>query len=733
MEHRRRSAILLVAAWTLVASVGAAASEGDDVFERAVRPVLAGTCFRCHGGDRTSGGLRVDSRAALLKGGETGPVLVPGAPDDSLLIQALRYHDDAPHMPPQRRLAKDVVRSFENWVSAGAPWPETTPRMVATQTHWAFAPLKKIEPPAEPAASSSPIDRFLAARQRAAGVSTSARADNRTWLRRLTFDLIGLPPTPEEMAVFVADDSAEAVERVVDRLLASPRYGERWGRHWLDVVRYADTAGETADFPAPQAWRYRNYVIDAFNRDMPFDQFLREQVAGDILAAELPHDAPAERFAELVTATGYLAVARRFGFDIAADHYLTIDDTIDVLGKSVLGLTIACARCHDHKYDPIAQADYYSLFGVFASTRYPYPGCEKEKRSHDLVPLVRPDRGVFVGPIARAYAVAEGPPINARIHLRGDPATLGPEVPRRALPVFGAAPATSADGSGRRELAEWFSGPAAPLVARVFVNRVWRHHFGEGLVATPDDFGTRGSAPSHPELLDWLAARLIRGGWSIKTLHREMVRTDAYRRASACDPASIQADPGNVFLGRFSRRRLSAEEIRDAILALSGELDPTPGGPHPFPPESAWGYTQHTPFEAGNDQNRRSVYILTARNQRHPFLALFDGADPNTTTGRRHSTTVPTQALFFLNDPFVHSSADALARRLFTLPDDRARLDRLFALTFGRAPTDVERRRAARFLDDYARDPAVAASPRLAAWAAWSRVVMIGNEFLYID
>jgi hypothetical protein len=652
-------------------------------------------------------------------------VVVPGAPDDSLLIQAIRRHGDGdmPPMPPKGELTPETVRGFETWVRSGAPWPETAAKITAAvRRHWAFQPLQPATVPQSPDASA--IDRFLTARQHAAGVSAVGPAQRRAFVRRTTFDLTGLPPTPAEVAAFEKDDAPGAYERLVDRLLASPHYGERWGRHWLDVVRYADTAGETADFPAPLAWRYRNYVIDAFNRDKPFDVFLREQVSGDILAHELRSDAPPERYAELVTATGYLAIARRFGFDADEDHYLTIDDTIDVLGKSVLGLSIGCARCHDHKYDPVSAADYYALYGIFSSTRYAFPGCEKKKAPRDLVPL---DCGCDQSQ-GFAYAVVEGTSKDARIQRRGNPQELGPEVPRRFLELYGSPTLSDSAGSGRRDLAEWLTtGPASSLAARVIVNRIWQGHFGTGLVDTPNDFGTRGNPPSHPELLEWLASRFVASGWSIKGLHRDIMRTDAYRRSSESNAKSAVIDPADVWLWRFPRRRLSAEEIRDAMLMVSGELDLTPGAAHPFPPEKEWTrFTQHAPFYAVYDHSRRSVYLMTQRIKRHPLLGLFDGADPSGSTGRRFTTTVPTQALYFLNDPFVHEQSAALARSLEKLPDDATRLNWLYRVCFGRPATDRERARAAAFLDHYG-----ASHPD--AWAAWVRVQFCSNEFIYVD
>ncbi len=862
--------------------------------------------------------------------------------------------------------------------------------MDAARQHWAFQPVQPVEPAAHNKADAgrNPIDLFIEASLRQHGLTPLDAADKRTLIRRATFDLTGLPPTPKEVEAFVNDGAPDAYQRLIDRLLASPHYGERWGRHWLDVVRYADTAGETADFPLPQAWRYRNYVIDAFNRDKPYDRFIREQLAGDLLAKQLPADAPVERYAELVIATGYVAIARRFGFDIEKDHFLTIDDTLDTLGKSVLGLTIGCARCHDHMYDPISVQDYYALYGIFESTRYPFSGCEKTKRSHNLVAMVPPNvwqrqiepynkqrasldqrlkaanaqserlakglgeladkgkrllaegtidqsgrqtiasgakskwdeitvkkgqlillsvdpRGNYgadstrveliltevageqrtwnvardvsndflagnphadglgndhtwsyfdlrggmrllsepvrdhfgkpgfhfwrrgdwpsawvnatnkpiqawstmpprtfylhpsvdgavglawkspingrvkiVGLVADghpgqgngvvwrlehlqndftkslatsaqaaqqerdrrqalaahdarkptvqyAYAVAEGQPHDAQVQLRGDPNVRGLAVPRRDLLILGGRQITDKTASGRLELAHWLTSPDHPLTARVMVNRIWQHHFGVGLVSTPNNFGLRGQPPTHPRLLDYLARYFIDHGWSVKAMHRLIMSSRAYRRSSVTEAstnANAARDPDNVWLWRFNLRRLSAEEIRDAVLVVSGRLDRVPGKSHPFPPQDKWGFTQHNPFNAVYDHNKRSVYLMTQRLKRHPFLGLFDGADTAASTAGRHTTTVPTQALFFMNNPFVHENANHLAATLMRESDTRSRIDRAFQLLYGRPATEADHTAARQFLAGGEAD-----------LASWLRVMMAGNEFLYVD
>ena len=712
-------------------------ADDDAFFERNIRPVLAGTCFKCHGGERTAGKFRVDSRDALLKGGASGAAIVPGDPDQSLLVRALRRKDDVTAMPPDKALPAETVANFAAWVKSGARWPAATASFTSRR-HWAFEPLQSVRPPDLPG-EIHPVDCFIDAKLREHGLTPAGPADRLTLIRRVTFDLIGLPPTPEEIDVFLKDDSPAAFSSLVERLLASPHYGERWGRHWLDVVRYADTAGETADYPVPQAWRYRNYVIAAFNRDQRYDQFLREQVAGDLLAKDA--NLTSARRAELVTATGFVSIARRFGFDILADQYLTIEDTIDTLGKSVLGLTLACARCHDHKYDPVSQRDYYALYGIFESTHYPYPGSEKVKVPSGLVPV---RRGCWLNPTELIYAVAEGQPHDAQLHKRGNADDRGDFVPRHFPPMFGDAPVPQGSGSGRLQLADWLLGPAKHLTARVMVNRIWQNHFGVGLVKTPNDFGTRGSPPTHLELLDWLATKFIESDWSIKSMHRLIVSSQTYQRSSHAELGARNAEPktgpsSTLHAPRSTlhapRRRLSAEEIRDAILAISGDLDRTPGTAHPFPPPAGWGFTQHAPFSAVYDHNRRSVYLMTQRIKRHPFLALFDGADTNASTGTRFATTVPTQALFFFNDPFVHDKAAHFAKRLEAYPTDEIRLDRACRLMYGRPALESEQQAAKKFLDEYAEalPPSSAPERRRTAWAAWLRVMFASNEFIYVD
>lgn len=770
-----------------------AADKPQAFFENEVRPLLVKACQNCHGPNKQQASLRLDSREGLMRGGDSGPAVVPGEPAKSLLIEVIAAKNKL-QMPPRKKLSDEQIAVLTRWVEMGAPWSGDAPPTVIRggpitdkdRQFWSFQPVRKPVVPAVKAGDwpATDIDRFILAALEAKGLTPAPAADRRTLIRRATFDLTGLPPTPEAIDAFLRDDTPEAFARVVDRLLASPQYGERWGRHWLDVVRYADTAGETADYPVPQAYLYRNYVINAFKADMPYDQFLREQIAGDLLAAT----GPREKYAERIAATGFIATSRRFGFDPENYHHLTIQDTIDTLGQTVLGLTLGCARCHDHKFDPVNREDYYALYGIFDSTRYAFPGSEKDKRPMNLVPLLPPDEAAPLkarfdaevaaltaevkkiegdrkavaaepdtperkeklakldaalaearraldakenaGPYPMAYAVVEEKPHNARIHKRGEPLDLGDEVPRRFVEVLGGDRLErDAPGSGRLQLAEWLTRPENPLTARVMVNRLWQHHFGTGLVATANDFGARGRRPTHPELLDYLAAKFVAGGWSVKALHRQIMLSRVYQNASASNTA---ADPDNELLAHFPRRRLDAEAIRDSMLALSGKLDPTMGGPHPFPPVNQWGFTQHSPFSAVYDTNRRSVYLMTQRLKRHPYLSLFDGPDPNASTAKRLPTTVPTQALYFLNDPFVHDQAAAFASRVTAAKSDEGeRIQLAYRMALGRPASDEEAQQVTRFLDAYRKK--LKSENDAPAWAALARTLFARNEFLFVD
>jgi hypothetical protein len=782
----------------------AADREGLDLFEKRIRPVLVERCYSCHSAaaEKIKGNLVVDTREGLLKGGDTGPSVVPGNPDKSLLIKALRWTEEEFKMPPKKRLPADVVADFETWVRRGAPDPRFAAapaskkpaiNVAAARHAWPFSPLTEPAVPAvsDPAWGRNPIDRFILAKLEGLKLTPAPDADKRTLIRRATFDLTGLPPTPEEIDAFLADASEAAFSRVVDRLLSSPAYGERWGRHWLDVVRYADTAGDNSDFPIPQIHKYRNYVIAAFNEDKPYDQFIREQLAGDLL----PFKTSEERRENLI-ATGYLANAKRFGSRV--DDYpwhLTIEDTIDNLGRTFLGLTVNCTRCHDHKFDPLTNEDYYALYGIFESTRYPWPGIELEQHQRDFIPLAPPDvvekalkqhaaqkaeldaaikrleaekkafaQGAETAldgeadrirqyaddlskaadaakkaaaqfsktelPFETAYAVAEAPKQgNSKVQIKGDPARLGREVPRRFIEVLGGQELSSeAKGSGRHQLAEWIADPANPLTARVMANRLWHYHFGKGIIQTPSDFGRQGRRPTHPELLDWLARRFIESGWSVKSMHRLILNSRAYRMSCEDNDAGAAADPGDDLLWKFRRRRLEAEAIRDSLLAVSGALDRRMGGAHPFPAMTAWDYTQHKPFIAVYESSLRSVYLMTQRIRRHPYFGTFDGAETNMSTSFRVTSTTPLQALYLLNDPFVHEQARGFAARLAReRKDDAARIDRAYALALGRSPSAAEAAASLEFVNGVRGQ-----LDETQAWEGFARILFRLNEFVYV-
>ncbi len=1259
------TAVILV---TVVAGVQAAPPQFAE-FENQIRPLLVKHCIGCHGPKKSESNLRLDSRAGVLKGGISGPAMVPGQAQQSLLIQAVRHAGDL-EMPPDQRLADREIAALVRWIDRGAAWPDDVvlgqgipglrggPITDQERAFWSFQPLTDPPPPAvKPALPiGNEIDHFVHAKLQSAGLQMNSAASKRHLLRRAKFDLTGLPPTPDQMQAFLEDRAPNAFAKVLDRLLDSPQYGERWGRHWLDVVRYADTAGETGDYPTPLSYKYRNWVIDAFNRDVPYDAFVRQQIAGDLLARQLVAATPGgpqncdaatlQRYEQMMTATGFIAISRRFGFDVENYHHLTIQDTIDTLGQAVLGLTLGCARCHDHKFDPVNTNDYYAWYGIFESTRYSFPGSEEKKKSYDSFPSVpqaiatqrqahrdeqlaqltreieeltqqqqalqkrlqlssqggsifagfegqpfgtglpepwgtledlqvvkaaqSPYTNVFSGgtrglampnndannafgrPLAQAYtpqttptlhynidfrladnasngngafrfymghgpgvsgavelsanatqlfvkngdagyqpvadlqlgqwynlqitadlrtrtysgtigqpgkvvafadkqftpnwdgmidrtfvdkygarggdiparhfdnldirthphlpvgksilrdfaelpsvawqdhietqrllntaqdenghvgmrtwsnaplpsintntsketllvpgtvhpgqivvhpntkegvgiawrsplrgqirisgkvadahdcgdsvlwhidhltqrgfrSIAQGSveqsssqsllasppqgsseapsitlrveageflqlaimpkanygcdltaveltieevggeqrvwdlakdvqadllagnphadqyghptwffglvpldrgqsvklgkpepltrevvqtlraqlatttqqltaqterktqleasetygliygaldqdePADAQIRIRGERKQLGDVVPRRNLEILGKDPLPQDAGSGRLQLANWLTRDSNPLTARVMANRIWQLHFGRGLVGTENDFGARGEQPSHPELLDWLASRFIDSGWSVKAMHRLIMSSAAYQQSSADDAASTELDPDARLLWRFNRRRLSAEEIRDAMLFVSGELDPTMGGAHPFPAESGWGFSQHMPFYGVYPSSRRSVYLMQQRLKRHPFLSLFDGADVNVPTARRQLTTVPTQALFLMNSEFVQTQARSLAQRILEQQGTVARIQFAYQVTLHREPTADELSEVTEFLGRYRASLADSDMVEAQTWSGFARTLLIQNEFLFVD
>jgi hypothetical protein len=693
---------------------------------------------------------------------------------------------------------------------AQALWAAAT----ESSSWWAFQPVKKPVPPAvrDSTWARSPVDRFILAKLEERGLPPTPAATAEVLLRRAWFDLVGLPPPPAEQQAFLRDPSPAAFQRVVEQLLASPRYGERWARHWMDVVRYADTAGDNADYPVPEARLYRDYIIDSFNADKSYAQFVREQIAGDLLARETTLQ---QQAAEQIVGTGFLALSRRYATAPFEFMHLTIEDAIDTTGRAFLGMTFRCARCHDHKYDPVTKEDYYAVYGIFASTRFPYAGSEEFQSKNfgrtGFVPLLSADKikeqteqnrqrvetlraevsrlekeketvaaktnaslSTGSGPALRktveaqlksardelkrrdrfgappevplAYAVADATPVNEAVQVRGEPAERGPVVPRRAPCSLGLpAELQIPEGtSGRLQLADWIANPTNPLTARVLVNRVWQHHFGQGLVGTPSNFGLRGEVPTHPELLDYLTTYFVEHGWSLKALHRLLLNSATWQQGALTEPAALAADPANHLCGRHSRRRLEAEAIRDAMCAVADSLVLARPGAHPFPKFEDWNWTQHNPFKAVYSSDHRSVYLMTQRIQRHPFLSLFDAPDANTSTDTRADSTVPQQALYLMNHPFVQTQASRLARRLLAHPGSmEERIQLASQLAWSRSLSAVELARARTFLNQYGESSAALPAspeqshtppdPALAAWTGYARVLLTANEFFYVD
>ena len=851
-----------IAVWTALVAAGlpAGLDRSARLFDR-VEPLLVGKCVSCHGPDKSKGGLRLDSRAALLQGGDSGPAVVPGAPDDSPLVQAVRgTRPDHPgdRMPPKDPLAPTEVTALAAWVRGGAAWPARAVAATAGRrggTAWADPdnPVRKafggdrldlwsFQPPARPPVPAvrradwprNPIDAFVLAKLEAKGLAPAPEADRRTLLRRLTFDLHGLPPTPDEVAAFAADGSPDAYDKLVDRLLASPRYGERWARHWLDVVRYADTHGFERDEFRPDMWRYRDYVVRSLNADKPYDRFVREQLAGDEMgpAGPVRDQADADRW----IATGFLrlgphdSTAALFEEDKRGRDDL-LADLANTTASAFLGLTYSCCQCHHHKYDPLTQQDHYRLRAFFAAVKprddfavdLPADRARKAAAAAALTRLtderaarLAPAKA-FVAGMRRAFlpaadrtllAAADGSPseankkrrakllkqlavadetavrflppagrdqvagldreIEAARGRREPPATaavmtdggktapavfvnyqgdysqpkdeVAPGVPSALDPNPAAGPPVPTATTGRRTaLAVWLSRRDNPFPARVAVNRLWLHHFGKGLIATPNDLGFSGSRPTHPDLLDWLANELPDRGWGLKALHKLMVTSATYRQASAETPAGRAADPANTLVWRQNPRRLDAEALRDAVLAVSGRLRPDRGGPPRWPhvPEDvlmsspaiyearhgkADGRLQDYYEEPADTTDVRSLFLVQKRSVPYPFLQPFDLPDSAVSCGCRPTTTVAPQALALLNSPAAARLATAFADRVAADAgaDPGARVGRAFRLALGRAPDPNEQRLGEKLLADY-------------GLPSFCRAVFNLNEFAYVD
>ena len=797
-----------------------AADDAAAFFETKIRPLLVERCIECHGAEKQKGGLRLDSRAGWQAGGDTGAALVPGKPEASLLIKAVGYADEDLQMPPKKRLSAEQVVALTEWVRRGAHDPRDgqpaamkTVDFAEARKFWAFQPVQLAPPPAVRDAKwpRTGVDRFVLAKLEENELRPAGDAAARTLVRRMTFDLTGLPPTPEEVAAFLADKQPDADARLADRLLASPHFGERWGRHWLDLARYAESNGRDRNLLWHHAWRYRDWVIAALNADMPYDRFLREQIAGDLLPGD-----DAGRDARLV-ATGFLALGAKLYEEPKRDIFImdAVDEQIDVITRGVLGLSVACARCHDHKFDPVQTRDYYALAGILRSTQALHgpapmgsgvlhdssllvigpdaaaraPAAARHLTALKAAVAARDDGSVrrygvvrrvadfqnklaaagadkaqlaveiakMEGEIAEwdvkmlalkaavkelelnpppqpdfAMGACDAPqPADCRVHVRGLTTMLGENVPRGTLQLFAlpGVPPIAAGESGRRQLSEWLTHPANPLTPRVAVNRVWQRLFGRGLVATPDDFGVNGARPSHPELLDFLAARFVADGWSVKRLIREIVLSRAYQLAAVDGPES---DPENVLLARHRPRALEAEALRDAVLAASSQLVRTPLARSPIaelrPFVDAEVFT-HAPCltPAQLEHNHRSIYLPIARGWVPEMLKLFDFPDPAAALGQRDETIVPAQSAFLLNSPWMVAQAQHFASSLLAAGADDARtLDALHRRALARPATDAERERALAFL------AGATGEARVEKWTTLCQTVFVSTEFRFI-
>jgi mono/diheme cytochrome c family protein len=782
-----------------LAAVGATepASAALDRFEKKVRPLLAARCWQCHGAAKSKGGLRLDTAEAIVAGGDSGPAVVAGKPGESRLIEAIGYAGEL-KMPPKGKLSDAEIAELTAWVGAGAVWPDNGPRRPLTtvaqtaggplfteeqKSFWAFRPPRDPLVPDVKASGwpTSPLDRFILAELERNGLTPAPAADKRTLIRRATFDVTGLPPTAEEVEAFINDRSPEAFVKVVDRLLASPQYGERWARHWLDLARYADSNGMDENMAYAHAFRYRDYVVRAFNADKPYDHFVTEQIAGDLLP-------PAAREAinhDRITATGFLVIGPKM---LAEDDPMKmemdiIDEQVDTVGRVFMGLTIGCARCHDHKFDPIPTADYYAMAGIFKSTksmqnhkvvamwneralatdeerdRLSAHKKEVARREAEIKALAKKPASKTrddelrrlrdslaelrkqAPPVAEVMSVEDQAVTNLRIHIRGNHMTLGDLVPRQFLRILAGEnqPPLESSKSGRLELAGWLTGADHPLTARVMVNRLWLWHSGEGLVGSPDNFGRLGDRPVNRDLLDWLARRLVGSGWSIKAMQRLVMLSSTYQMSTRFDPVAAQIDPENRLHWRTSRRRLEAEAIRDAILAVSGELDVRMTGS--LMTEQNHAYVNSTTRSGGTAYHvkRRSVYLPVIRSGLYDVFQAFDFADPSASNGKRIPTTVAPQALFMLNDEVVLESSAAMARHLLAQPglDDAGRIRRAYESAYGRPPTDRESARAVDYLRRFAavlESQGVGPEARpLKAWQGLCQAIFAASEFIYLN
>ena len=770
------------------------ASSPGALTQHDVIPILLRRCTVCHGLRRQEGGLDLRSRTSMLRGGKTGPAIVSKKPEESLLIKKVR----AGQMPPAARLVEASVKPIEpgeidviaRWIQAGAPEVAVEPDVATTspdplvsdkdRDFWAFRQPRPVQPPAVHSSSllRNPIDAFIQRKLEDKGLSLSEEADRLTLLRRVYFDLTGLPPRPEEIDAYLKDKSANAYEKMIEKLLASQRYGERWGRYWLDAAGYADSEGKREqDLPRPYAWRYRDYVIRSFNADKPFDRFLLEQIAGDELADyEAAPEITPEIYDNLV-ATGYLRMAPDATWanitGYVPDRLEVIADEIDVLGSSVMGLTLKCARCHNHKFDPIPQRDYYRLTDVF-------------KGAFDENDWLKPDVKAGLGPVSqdvlggrhlpyvttterkaweektasskkggekplepRIHALWDrGEPTPTYIYRRGDPLSptrlVGPGVPSvltdGKTPFTVMPPWPGAKKTGRRlAFARWLTRPDHPLTARVIVNRIWKHHFGTGIVKTLGNFGKAGSPPSHPELLDWLAGEFVQQGWSIKKMHRLMMTSATYRQSSVVTAEKEKVDRDNALYSRMALVRLDAEAIHDTLLFVAGRLDETPFGS----PDAVQTRPDGLVTPVGTAKGwRRLIYVKQARKQVPTHLENFDYPQMNPNCLERRDSTVAPQALHLMNNGMVQQLTDDFARRVNKEAgaDPARQIERVYLIALSRLPADEEKKiglaALKKLTEQWAKQPAGKKDKddiALRALTTYCHAILNSAGFLYVD
>lgn len=729
----------------VVAPVVAADPAADNAsFDQHVRPILARYCSECHSADSPELGLDLSSAATALRGSESGAVVLPGKASDSLLVKALAKDAD-PHMPPDGQLSPPEIKTITTWIDGLDPATSVGGQVTAKYSeHWSFQPVTRPAVPAveNPAWCRTPIDRFILSRLEAESLSPNPPADKATLLRRIYFDLVGLPPTPKEVQAFVEDDSPDACERVVERLLASPGYGERWGRHWLDLARYADSSGFHNDIDRPNAWRYRDYVIDSFNADKPYGRFIREQLAGD----ELP-DATLQSW----IATGFCRNGpsnddNMGKTELAREQYRMdqLDDVISTTSNVFLGLTIGCARCHDHKYDPLTQRDYYQLLAFFDTAQKRQLAIDEFRRQRPkLMPVSTKSNSKSPGALVLTD-YGKDKPRTTRLLWRGDVQNPGPAVQPNVPDVL-AGESSSPMDSSRLALADWIADGDNPLTWRVMANRLWHYHFGRGLVSSPSNFGRLGERPTHPQLLDWLAAQLRDGGGSLKAMHRLIVTSAVYRQSSQGDGAGAAKDPDNRLWWRMDKRRLEAEPLRDAYLSAADNLNLQMGGPgiqpriRPDLLEASQRNKWPVVKREGPEHWRRGVYVYVKRQLQLPMLELFDAPSSTHSCPERDESLVPTQALVLLNDDFVREQAACFADRVArdAGDDPAAQVKTALWIALSRPPGERRSEEGVAFLESQTRrlvaEGQSESEARRAALADFCHVLMNLSEFVYVD